>query len=944
MVEQIYKLSPHRDLQCYFLTPSAIAAMSQASDAGFIVSGKWRQQFDWAVVEWNRDNVFEHPALRYLPDGDLSGLTLTYQEQRTACIPIESDLYPVVSWDQLRLWVENGDGTETVYYVSIKDHATPIAGNYVAASATMILSASPGVGNRAGLALLEEHHYYTVQEGDELSDITAGIAADIQQLSLTFSATSNGASVTVTWNPTSSKGYLDLLGANGNRITMYGFAENGVAVWQEPTATFSGGAFPTTYEIAFDFANLMGTTDNDPDKPQSVPTTGVRKLRWTWAADMQPGSFEQTEFQVTISNWAVSGSNRQYSVAGPGSRRIEDTDPLIAYVGSWSVQSGNYSGSKIHTTSSLNDSFTIAYSETAQHQLFLGTRLLTSGANVSISMDGELLPPLGLFLNGEDVLIRAPLGSYGAGTHTLTLTNAGPAGTAVYFDFLEIAYPSTSLPDFDPQLELSLATDWDTYHSQSLPAERTAWLINKLGFQGRVNHYTGALWFYELARTGTQYASLTVTLTPIQGYAGSPTVVLAFAAPGEPDSPTLLSHLVLVDDTASNVAEALAALINTGTNLLWANTSGNQLILTARSMGVAGNGITVQLDPSNEGYVLSPASSALSGGVDGNPYGLDTTDPLNSTLIAAADYWRTDLTAIPRINRAARDWHVAYFTALKGYGMDAVASFSTELMNGDPSEQVGIAQRYPDGTPVVVNTPAVQTNFSPTATAFWIQTYLDMATLQAAAGMTPYLQAGEVQWWYFPEQVETLDVGMPFYDDYTQQRFQATYGEPMQIILSNNVDPAGYPNETAFLPGLIGTYTHAIRSALQGQFPGCRFEVLYPTDTNDTPLNQLINFPAGDWTPANLTCLKTESFTFTGNYNLDLSTYSMTVSATKGFPNEQRSHLVGISDSWSPWMKEVDIAQSKGLETVVLFALDQFCLIGYPGPPFVKLARCQRQG
>ena len=31
MAEQLYKLSPDRDLQCYFLMPSAIAAMSNAT-------------------------------------------------------------------------------------------------------------------------------------------------------------------------------------------------------------------------------------------------------------------------------------------------------------------------------------------------------------------------------------------------------------------------------------------------------------------------------------------------------------------------------------------------------------------------------------------------------------------------------------------------------------------------------------------------------------------------------------------------------------------------------------------------------------------------------------------------------------------------------------------------------------------------------------------------
>ena len=57
-------------------------------------SGTWRQQFDWAVVEWNRDNVFEHPALRYLPDGNLSGLTLSYIEQRTNCLPVNRTFIP----------------------------------------------------------------------------------------------------------------------------------------------------------------------------------------------------------------------------------------------------------------------------------------------------------------------------------------------------------------------------------------------------------------------------------------------------------------------------------------------------------------------------------------------------------------------------------------------------------------------------------------------------------------------------------------------------------------------------------------------------------------------------------------------------------------------------------------------------------------------------------
>src|ERR1700733_13745412 len=144
MSEQISKLTPNRDLQAYFLTPSAIAAMSSATSNGFVLSGKWRQQFDWAVVEWNRDDVFEHPSLRCLPDGNLSGLTLTYQEERIGCIPFESNIYPVVAWQSVRLWAAEADGNETVYYVTLADKAVPVSGSVQPASATMTLAASPG--------------------------------------------------------------------------------------------------------------------------------------------------------------------------------------------------------------------------------------------------------------------------------------------------------------------------------------------------------------------------------------------------------------------------------------------------------------------------------------------------------------------------------------------------------------------------------------------------------------------------------------------------------------------------------------------------------------------------------------------------------------------------------------------------------------------------------
>jgi hypothetical protein len=342
-------------------------------------------------------------------------------------------------------------------------------------------------------------------------------------------------------------------------------------------------------------------------------------------------------------------------------------------------------------------------------------------------------------------------------------------------------------------------------------------------------------------------------------------------------------------------------------------------------MGTSGNTITIatSADTTNLTITISGTTTAsgvtsFSGGVDGN--------------------WYTDLEAMPRLNRAVRDWSQSFYQALKAYGLDVTASFSTELGNGDPSVEAGIGQRYLNGSPVIVSTPALQTNFSPTSAAFWQQVHLDMATVMNAAGLTPYLQFGEVQWWYFPEMsnptppAPPVPIGMTFYDAYTATTFQTQFGCAMAAITSNTVDPTTVPQEAAFLPSLIGAFTAQIRAFVRSTYPNCRFEVLYPPDVNAFPLTQVINYPTNDWTPANLNCLKTESFTYTGERNLDLSFASMTSVNSLGFTPSQRAHLVGVSDPSTSWIKEARLAEGLGFESAVLFALDQVCLVGYSLP------------
>ena len=121
-------------------------------------------------------------------------------------------------------------------------------------------------------------------------------------------------------------------------------------------------------------------------------------------------------------------------------------------------------------------------------------------------------------------------------------------------------------------------------------------------------------------------------------------------------------------------------------------------------------------------------------------------------------------------------------------------------------------------------------------------------------------------------------------------------------------------------------------------------EVLYSVDVNNTALNRVINYPRADWTPAALTCLKTESFTYTYSRDLDSSMTSIEAGSSSGFPPSQRSHLVGISDSSTSWLKEARMAEASGFESVVLFALDQFCLIGYQLPLSTGMRRSVQLG
>jgi hypothetical protein len=586
---------------------------------------------------------------------------------------------------------------------------------------------------------------------------------------------------------------------------------------------------------------------------------------------------------------------------------VEDNAPELAYSGVWDRGGrGNYSGGSIALTTQSGASVSHTYSSERSHVLYLGTRrfrnALNAGAKIFIEADGVCRYEDLALAGVEDVLVRIPISNLGPGDHTVTVTQAG-AGS-FYFDFFEIAVPASDLPSFPACFDTTLATDWDTDHCLALAPERTAWLISTLGFRGRANHYAGAMWFYEMTRPGSQYASAHVTFSGIPRFGDVTRVRVGSVA---------FEHLNLSADNAGSVTNALAMAMNAGASAVRAEAVGNTLRVVARSKGASGNGEIITVETS--GDFSFELDGLMRGGSDGD-----------TTSLPWGHGWRTNIQASPAINRAARDWHRSYFRALNDSGLSATAGFSMELQHGEPSEQAGIAQRYPDGSPVLLNTPAVQTNFSPASAAFWKRVYGEMADVMVQAGVHPYLQFGEVQWWYFAGAS-----GMPFYDEYTRTRFQAAYGKPMVTIASERSDPNASPDEATLLPLLIGEFTENVESFVRSKYPQTQFEVLYAPDVNDAPFTRVVNFPRAHWNPAHLACLKTENFTYTGNRDLNKVSDSVTFPFAYGFSSSKTSHLVGIGDYTSPWEKERRMALALNA-SVVLFALDQFCLLGYSLP------------
>lgn len=894
-MEAIYKLQPHRTMHLQGASAyGAGAALWGASDTGFTVSGVFRDPADFAVlVLWDRDDFYGHPRWSYLPDGNFAGLVLDFDITFRGICPFESKKPAWTDCASLNGTLVNGTGVQKLF---IQGLATAPGGR-TGASGTFALNTAGSIAayDRVTLWYQNLAFDYIANGGETAADICSALAGQINSTNWTsngpvrLSASAAGNQITITAEP----------GADGNMVTLYELHKNGNLYFTPATVQLSGGISDyVRWHIRVDFSAL-GWTD-------------LQKLWITFAPALaNSAAYTATEWQVEVSNWTVTDSagTRALKVAGPNSVRIEQDSDWVTYSGYWEQApeaKGVFSEGRALQAAQPGATATVTTHCGLTHDIYLGTRFDFDCGKADVLLDGVAAPtPLDCYRatdQAQSRIRRRVFSGVAAGQHTLQVRirsdrNPLSQGTYYYFDFVECVVAS-DVPD-PPEMrrDVAVATDFDTDHTYQCSPQRLVWAIQKSGLTGRINHYAGVFWWKQAAAVGGNVPRVEVACSSSAD---------AFVTIGD----WTIGKSVFPADTAQTVAAHFAYFINEAASGIWANTDGNgTLQVYCRSANfsftcTASGGASV-------------ASGSLSGGV--------------------APTWQIDPSASPVFNRAFRDWHADFFAVLQAAGMDAVVSFSQELVQA-PDNPPGAVwyQRYWDNTPVATATGfhslySSQCTFSRVVQAYMQQAYEAMAGLLESAGMTARLQFGEILWWF-----NANASGMAYYDADTQSAFLTAHGRPLARFQTPNDSPELNGSvDSSFLQERLAGYVRGIQTYVLGSHPGACFELLWPLDVNlpeTKRLNWYVNLPPA-WkqrSGSGFTSFLCEGFQFGGvDRNVD------EVSRCAAYPYNELAwtasdcgYLMGLFNPGWPWEREFLTSMRRLPSIVKMWAYDHMCLYG----------------
>ena len=587
------------------------------------------------------------------------------------------------------------------------------------------------------------------QNGAKFPGIAAGSTLYLAGAAYTVTVVNSPTSLTLTSPAPAATGVVYLAeygGVDGNGVTVYMVVRPGnetLAV-NNPVLQLTGGnSDDVTWNVSLDFTAL-----------------GIHQIRQAWftfAPQLASGAaYLDSEWTATFTNWSVVDPNgiQALPCAGPGSVRVGNGDPTCLYAGSgWStLPANNYWRGFGRQTAHPGDVVTVTYQCQSTHDLYLGTSLFKDRGIVSVSLDGDAPTLLDCFLNvsSEVVTRRLVRPAVPAGSHQVTFTlladnhqalgawDINSTGCKFLFDYLEAAIPS-DLPDaLVTYNTVSPALDFDTDATYKASPQRLLWHITKLGFSGQLNEYLGVFWWNQRKRVGATWNSAVISVagTWTAGDSAQLDIYTVDPATGQQTGFSFLKT-VTQWDTTETIASHFVYYINAASVAMWAErTAPGQFTIHTRTPNW-GDELSVAATSANGTMAVAPGTN-IHAGKDG--------------------IWQIDTSAANPLNFAVIRWHADLFAAVRAAGLLITTSFSMELVNppddGTASAANAWVARYANGKLVTTDTGFSNLSSSqcapiPNLTNYQQLVYTQMAALQSAAGLTPWLQFGEFLWWYF---------------------------------------------------------------------------------------------------------------------------------------------------------------------------------------------------
>ena len=990
MPERIYKLQPNRTIQLRgFDSLGASAALHSATANSFKVSGVFRDPADFAVlVLYDADNFYEHPRLKYLPDFNFDGLTLTFDVHYEGLMPLESPKYPTIDWPFLD--VIRADGSTAQIRLADPARATQIAGALTKAQGQFTLQGSGWKEfDRVTLWYLNFNFDYLVPKVECAYAFTgAGVGT-------THTVTVNGVAYSITelatdTNTSIAQRLAGVLAAcpeiavtqTANQLDLRARLDNGAAFNVSSTA---GASF-----------TLQGT---GPVTAAANLAAQINSFNWATYGVLLPLEAVSSGATLTIKSQTPGRDGNMITVyAVAKNSRLETSTPSIKLAGgvsdaTWRITI-DFTALGIAQVRMMWFTFappladSAAFVDTEWQATFTNwtlsgpesTRALAVAGPDSVrveqndpwcSYQGTWNDELGFFSDGY-ARVASSIGHQVTIRYSCAEAHDLYLGTSLYSDRGRVSV----------SLDGGATTEFNAFKSNpadpaihtrrrirtGVPAGRHTVVLTLLDAKPFYFDFLEAAVPSDVpdalpARTDISPAldystDHTYKLPPSRihwmfdrlGFAGPMNEYLGVFWWNQRKRMGAVLPSVTVNLTGSFIPGDAVFLSIGGqsigksvfpneTNAIIAQHFAAYINATFVGVWAAASGTSITIKARSASTAYSYSFNAWAEIVAGSSGAVTFTGSLTGGV---AGTWEIDPTQLPALNRGARDWHADFYAECHSRNREIVTACSMELT----FPPAGFAAVFADGDPVVTsvgfgNMSSTHCAFIAPMLAYQKSVYRALADLMNAAGLVPRLQMGEFLWWFFTNQTaQNPDGGMAYYDSETAQAAQTALGRPLHVFRLPTDDPnINGGADVAFLRNRLRDYAAALRNHVLATYPNAKFELLWPYDVNHPhpvgvfslggALNRAVNLPV-EWEQkagSGFDTIKMEALDFGAwSRNLDLSRTAIRFPLERGWPQDSVRYLVPIFRPASAWEREYAMARAEGVPIVNLWAYDHICL------------------